>query len=190
VLDWLYEGRLSVYLFLAAIAVALVFFWWQRRKRYFLFGAGLFLVLMGVYYLLDRAVETDREQIVRKLETMAAAVKAKDASAIFQHVSDDFRSPGGKNKKDFQAFAESTIKSRTVTEVKVWGFRFDGDPSRERKTCIVNFQVKVTGNFGNVGELGYPCEATFDFDARHGWRLKGFRLFEPYRDNLEISLPF
>ena len=56
-----------------------------------LFAAVAIALLAPLYLLLDRLVETRREQITRKLEAMAAAVKPKDAGTIFQHISESFR---------------------------------------------------------------------------------------------------
>jgi hypothetical protein len=190
VFDWLFEGKVAVYLFLAAVAVSLVYLWTQTRKRYFLYGVGVTVLLAGLYFLLDKAVETDREQIVHKTEAMAAAVKAKDIRALFEHVSDQFRSPAGKDKQQSQISAQKLISSGEVTEVTVWGFHFDDDGSRERRSRVVAFQVKAEGSLMGVTRgVPFTCEATFDFDAQHGWRLKGFKLFK-FGTNEEIPVPF
>jgi hypothetical protein len=59
--DWLFEGRTNVYAVLAALAVFLLVIWWQTRKRWLLLGTVLAVGMIGVYALLDKAVETDRE---------------------------------------------------------------------------------------------------------------------------------
>jgi hypothetical protein len=37
--DWLFEGRISVYVVLIALSVFLLLAWWQMRKRWLLAGA-------------------------------------------------------------------------------------------------------------------------------------------------------
>ena len=41
VFDWLFEGRLSVYILLAIAAVAFLYGWSQLRKRGFFIAAGI-----------------------------------------------------------------------------------------------------------------------------------------------------
>jgi hypothetical protein len=188
VFDWLFEGQLAVYVFLCGLALLLLYFWWRTRKRRWLFAVGGVVALIGLYFLLDRLVETDREQIQRKLEAMAAAVRTRDVDGIFQHVSDDFRSPQGKTKKDFRAFAQAHINE--VSEVVVWEFKFREKPSKANPMAHVRFTAKFKGLPGHASDGGFPCEATFDYDPQHGWRLKAFRVFNPVQTAQEEYLPF
>jgi hypothetical protein len=190
VFDWLFEGRLSVYVLLVVAAAALVYLWVKTRKRHWLLAALFVGLLAGFYFLLDRMVETDREQIERKVLEMAAAVRAKDIDGIFRHVSDNFRSASGKTKKDLRDMANSYVRTGEVREIVVWQFAFPDTPSRERKSCNVSFLVKFHGNLGKAGDFFYRCQAVFDFDPQNGWRLKGFDLFDPMRENEKIPLPF
>src|SRR4051812_29579654 len=99
--DWLFEGRLTVYLALAVVALILLGLYWRDRRRWFLFGIGIVGVFVLTYLLLDRLVETNREQITRKLQEMAAGVKARSAERIFRHISDRFTFQG-MNKATFR----------------------------------------------------------------------------------------
>jgi hypothetical protein len=175
VFDWLFEGRPSVYIALAGVAVLLLILWWQRRKRGLLLAAAFVAVLIGLYALLDVTVETDREQIVRKINAMIAAVNAHNLDAAFTHVSDQFRSPRGKSKAELRGMAETYMNQRYVESVKVWDITLPERPSREHPPARVFFSVKTFG----VREFLADCDATFDFDAQQGWRLSGFRLLKP-----------
>lgn len=176
--DWLFEGRTSVYVVLAALAVFLLLAWWQTRKRWLLFGVVFAAGLVGLYALLDKAVETDREQIVRKIKSMIAAVNAGNIDGIFENISGEFRSPGGKGKAELREMARRYIEQKTVTSVDVWDIVCIGEPSLQQRTAQASFQVKVHGQPGVEGFLA-ECEATFDFDTRHGWRLRSIRFFKP-----------
>ena len=90
VFDWLFEGRVGVYVLLAAVAAALFYFGLQLRRRALFVAGGIAAALILVYFLLDRFVETDREQVQRKLIAMAEGVKARDADRIVTHVSTRF----------------------------------------------------------------------------------------------------
>lgn len=176
--DWLFEGRTSVYVVLAALAVFLLLAWWQLRKRWLLVGVVFVACLVGLYALLDKAVETDREQIVRKIQSMIAAVNAGNIDGIFENISDDFHSPGGKGKAELREMARRYIEQRIVTSMDVWDIVCIGEPSRQQRTAQASFQVKVHGQPGVEGFFA-ECESTFDFDAQHGWRLRSVRLFKP-----------
>ena len=176
--DWLFEGRTSVYVVLIALAAFLLLVWWQTRKRWAVIGAGVAGLLVGGYALLDRAVETDREQIVGAIKSMMAAVNAGDIDGIFEHVSDDFRSPGGRGKEELRSLARQYIGQKIVTNVDVWDIEVQGQPSREQGAAQASFQVKVHGQPGVEGFLA-ECDVTFEFDPQHGWRMNGVRLLKP-----------
>jgi hypothetical protein len=175
VFDWLFEGRPSVYVALAGVAVLLLILWWQRRKRGLLFAVGFVAALAGLYAILDVSVETDREQIVRKINAMIAAVNAHNLDAAFTHISDQFRSAHGKSKADLRATAEMYMNQKFVESVKVWDITMPERPSREHPLARVFFSAKTSG----VQEFLTDCDATFDFDPQHGWRLSSLRLLKP-----------
>jgi len=175
VFDWLFEGHTSVYVVLAALMGFLLVAWWQTRKRWVLMGVPLVAALAGVYALLDVMVETDREQIVRKVNALVAALNAHNLDAAFVHVSDEFRSPAGKSKKEVRDAARMYFDQKIVERVKVWDIVCEGTPSRERPPARVFFSIKVEG----FRDLFADCDATCDFHPEHGWRLFRVRLFIP-----------
>ena len=175
--DWLFEGRTSVYVILIALTVLMGVFWWQTRKRWFLLGMAVALGLIGLYALLDVLVETDREQIVRKIKLMIAAVNAHDIDGAFQHISDDFRTPQGKGKEDLRELARRYIGQHLLESVDVWDISCIGEPSRQEGTARAAFMVKTHGPVAE-GFLA-ECDASFDFHAQHGWRLRSVRLLKP-----------
>ena len=78
--DWLFEGHLSVYFLLTAIAVLFVVLGVRTRNRRWYAAAAGAVALAGLYCLLDFAVETDREQIQRKVNAMAAGFRRRPTS--------------------------------------------------------------------------------------------------------------
>jgi hypothetical protein len=178
VFDWLFEGRTTVYVVLAALTLLLLALAWQTRKRHWLLGAGAVLALAAVYFLLSLIVETDRKQIEHKLQEMAAGVKDHDPDKVFAHVSEDFRL-GGKDKAKFREFAEPHLRGSGDREVVVWDVRF---PPESRSALrggpgtgvLVEFRITPKGFDGRDG-LSYPCDATFVRDPDRQWRLKSFR---------------
>lgn len=184
--DWLFEGRLAIYLLLGLLTVALVFAWRHNGKGWCLIGAGVMLVLIGGYWLLNRLVETDREEITRKVDEISAAVRQRDLDKVFANLSDQFRSPSGMTKQAFRSNVESLRRSYEITELVVWDFEFSERPAREKGTATASFRFKVKGNFGDMIE--HRCEPVFVYEPPHGWRMKSFTIFKPM-PNEPIQLP-
>jgi hypothetical protein len=178
VFDWLFEGNLTVYALLVAATVALLALWRRDRKRVYLLGAGVAVALIGVYFLLDWAVETDREQIVRKVREMADAVGRRDLDGLGRHISEQFRHKlSGRDKQAMLGAARSHASSGLVREVTVWDFRFAGPIDRAGKAEVV-FQAKPKGDVERLSKgAWFRCEAEFAFEGAQGWRLRNFRLF-------------
>ena len=48
-----------------------------------------------------------------------------------------------------------------------------GEISREKKMALVGFRAKVVGSYPNGLEaVTVHCDATFDYDPTHGWRMR------------------
>jgi hypothetical protein len=183
VFDWLFEGRLSVYVILAAAAVIVAALWsrsgfvlvrevsdgkksTRHRPAWLPILLAVIVLLAGVYFLLDRLVETPHEQIQRKLLEMAKAVKAKDVDGIFKHISEGFRL-GEMNRASFRTtLVEPAIKR--VEDLILWDFKFPDESGR------VTFFARVTGTGGPDGP--FDIRATFVKDADSQWRLQTFEV--------------
>ena len=170
--DWLFEGHLSVYVLLAAATVLLIVVGARtRNRRWFASAAGV-VALAGLYCLLDFAVETDREQIQRKVKAMAAGLKAPaNLDAVLENVSDSFHCPFADSKTALREKAREQIKTWNITEVRISDLRC-GEISRERKTAVAEFRAKVIGEFGTLEAAPVFCKATFDYQPPHGWRMR------------------
>ncbi|MGH7225598.1 MAG: hypothetical protein ACRELF_20465, partial [Gemmataceae bacterium] len=169
--DWLFEGRTSVYVVLAALTVFLLLVWWQTRKRWCLVAVVVAVAMIGLYAQLNKTVETDREQIVRKVQEMAAAMNARDLDRLFENISDNFRSPEGRDKQQLRDTIANYLQTGMVRNVRVWDIVCEDTPSREHPPARVSFSAKADSG----RELLADCEATFDFEAEHGWRLRSLR---------------
>src|SRR5438067_1651652 len=117
--DWLIDHKQALYLLLAAALVLTLALWWRSRKRHFLIAAAL-VVLLGVgLFVLSQFVESDGEQMARKVREVAAGVTSKDLDAAFKHVSESF-DRGGVTKAQFRKFCQTTIDAGRVNQVQVW----------------------------------------------------------------------
>jgi hypothetical protein len=198
VFDWLFEGRLAVYVALAAVAALLLARWWQTRRGAWLVGAACALALAGAYYVLDRARETYREQIGRKLQEMSAAVRPRDTERICTHISEAFQLQGV-GKAGFCQFAERMMRTGQVTDLAVFdvgfppGFKVpfedrSGGTPRRTEQARVSFRAKPKGTAPGTG-VAYLVEATFLRDPDGQWRLQTFQVFNPAGTNETLPIP-
>jgi ketosteroid isomerase-like protein len=190
VFDWLYEGRPAVYVLLGGAAALLLVVWKRTPRRVYLQAAAACLVLLGVYYLLDRQVETDREQISRKITEMAGAVQARDLDRIFRHISESFRL-GGADRAAFRREVENVFSRNLVERVEVWNFQFPDDFREKRgsgpaaeESARVEFFAKP---FGGVADNAtyYLVRARMRRDPDGQWRLQTYQVFNPYSGSNE-----
>src|SRR5438093_2489940 len=142
---WLVEGDATLYFLLASAGLIFVLFWWRTRQRKYAVVAAAAAVAILTLSLLDRFIESDREQMVRKVQHIAEGVHARNFDRIFRNVSDSFRR-GSFDKGRFRSFAEEVSRARNVTEFQAWGF-VPGDVSREKRRGELEFFFKIRGNW-------------------------------------------
>jgi hypothetical protein len=173
--DWLVEGDTTVYALLALLGVIFVALWWQSRNRGYVIAAGIVGVLLLGYFLLDRLVESDREQMIRKVREIAAAISSRNPDAAFAHVSDDFRR-GGVDKKGFRNFADGRVRSGFVSDVVVWDCNVT-EQNRANRRGAVECYFKVHGSFGETPP-GAFVRVVFKLDNDGQWRVQDFDWFQ------------
>lgn len=172
--DWLIEGDATVFTLLALTGIIVAVVWWQTRKR----AWGLAAIVVGLlalsYFLLDRSIESDREQIRRKVSEIAAAISHQNLDAAFSHVSADFRR-GGLDKAGFRNYAEGRRRSGFVSEVVVWDMNVP-DLDRAGRRAMAESSFRVHGSFGATPP-GALVRIGFVLDADGQWRVRDFDWF-------------
>lgn len=191
--EWVFEGHLSIYAVLGATLIFVAVIWKQTPRPVYLYCMGLLAVLIGLYFLLDRLVVTDREQITAAFQEMSAGVRARNLDRIFEHVSDSFNRKG-LNKAGFRAASDAALRSQRVDEVVVWGFEYPSDykekenPDDETPNVArVSFMAKAVGD----SQIGlWQVHATMHRDPDGKWRLQNFTVFDPYHNQTQpVSVP-
>jgi hypothetical protein len=181
VFDWLFEGRISVYILLGVTAALLFYVGRQEGQKRFLVAGGIVALLIGVYFLLDRLIETGREQVRRKLAETADAVQPGDLDRIMSLVSDRF-STWGMDRAGFRDFIAPELRTHTVEELEISGVTFpDGGAAAADGTMRVNFNARI--KTARLGAGTFLVEATFGRDADGQWRLTGYQVSNPLLNN-------
>lgn len=196
---WLSEDPIVVYAILGAAALVVLALAWMNRDRAIPFviprdrrreprsiGAltlGGFIVLVlaflaGGAWLIDRLIETDREQIEQAVREMVEGVKTGDTERVFTHVSAKYQGPPASSKESFKTLARHYIEQGGVTDIPMWDFQREGEPAGQ--TCTVSFLFKVKGGpLSSREDLHWRCRAVFVLDSDGRWRLQSFQLLNP-----------
>ncbi len=184
---WLVEGNPTLYLVLICAELVFLALWWQTRRRRYAVSAGMTAALILGVFLLDRAVESDSEQMVRKVQEISDGVRRRDFQRTFSHVSDSFRR-GGFDKRHFREFAEQVSQARNVTEFTAWGFE-PGEVSREKRRAELEFFFKIRGNW-SAGNEYFLARTVWVLDPDGQWRIQNFDVFNPYAESrTPIDIP-
>ena len=121
--EWLFEGQLLVYGVLGAALACLVIVWKQTPRKPYLAGIVGLVALIGVYFLLDVLVQTDREQISKAIKDISAGVEQRSVARVFENVSDSYNRHGS-TKATFQQTVSGIIGGRHVDRVAMWDYEF------------------------------------------------------------------
>jgi hypothetical protein len=176
---WLVEGDLTLYAILAAVGIVCAAIWLRTGRRKYAIVAGAAAVAILTLSLLDRFVESDREQMIRKVQDIADGVQSRNFDRVFRHVSDGFRR-GTFDKAQFRSFAQEASHRRNVTEFQAWGF-VPGDVSRQNRRGELEFSFKIRGNW-SAGTEYFVAKTAWTMDSDGEWRLQNFDVFNPFTD--------
>ncbi len=186
--DWLFEGRPFVFILLLVARLLLLVLWWQRRDRRLLVAVAAVAGAALVYFLLSFLRETDRKQIERKVDEMAAAINANNVDQLFTHVSDNFQAMS-MDKKGLREQTVSAIGRFSVRNAKVTDFEVL-ELDREKRKAKVTFRGSAD-NSGTGMRLPVRCEAEFVLEKDGQWRMKEIVFFRPVPfDSTERWNPF
>lgn len=176
-LDWLFEGWTSVYLFLGTAGLMCLALWVFTSRRGFAIAALVMAVLAGLYFLLDVLVETEAQKIERSLKQIASATQNKDVDLIFDNISESFTRKTW-SKKAYHDLVARFLPLYEVKEVRFWDVRFL-ELSRSGGMAKVYFRIRAVGGPNPEYPFLRDCQATYRRDPDGRWRLQAFTLFMP-----------
>jgi hypothetical protein len=185
VFDWLFEGRLSVYIFLFLIVCVLLVLWWQRRDRRLLKGVVAVGFVTLLYFVLDRVAETPQEKVEATIKDMADAVGKNDLDRLFGHIANNFNYRG-KDKKAFRERVQAVLKEYSIKNVRLKEIRFlKMDLDAGRMTVRISATAETNQEWG----LAMPCEGDFVREGDGQWRMKAIRFYHPVLTDDEWDVP-
>jgi hypothetical protein len=178
-INWFIDPPFAFYLLLLIVGLTLLAAWSRTRKRKYLVLLAADVAVAGLFFTLDLAFESEREEIVRKIDEAEVALERRDMNRFFANVSEgfDYR---GRTKADLRAMMESVLRSFQVSNFKIRDLR---PLPRTGPTYQVEFNLYFFVNDRPVGPLHVIGDFVQDPDKQ--WRLKTFRVL---RDNSELDV--
>lgn len=172
------EDPTWIYLLLiAAGAVSGIAFFSTQRVVYLL-GVPAVLVLGGLVWLVDYLVETDREQVERKVQELAEAVNAADFAKIESLISPRFYTPMFTSKQHLLDNAKRYLDPQASRRTSFW--QLDTRSISSGKSLVVDGNVSASGQYGGYHVEGWfgRIELTFLKDEDGQWRIARFTVVD------------
>jgi len=182
-----FEDPTTLWILLGLAELIALILWAQTHSRRAVTALILFPVVAVLLGLLDFAVETDREAVLRSIATMDRAAAAGDAEAVIERISPDYRTD--RFNKDALAAAVRAGLSQVRVEPSVPTLRKESAPAGTtvfRVTETYRFQpapgsrMDVSPEWENV-----TWEATFKKDKDGQWRLASAMAIRPVQMTAE-----
>ncbi|HET6575058.1 MAG TPA: hypothetical protein VFG68_15735 [Fimbriiglobus sp.] len=183
---WLSDPSDAFYLVLFVLVVIAVMVWARNRTRGAQVRAGVAIALLAALFVIDRLVESPREEAVRKTRAMATAaneqfVRPADQrtwDGVAAHISDQFDFNGVKKDDLLKAIAQAPAAGDGEGDVS----EFD----RSRVEYLPGDKVKVPfvvrifprGSNFTAPQARFHVEGIFAKDPDGQYRLRGMKLYE------------
>lgn len=153
-----FEDATYVYVALVFTEIAVAAVWWELRGRWAAVLLTVPPILAGGVFLVERAVVTDREQIVTASEAIAAAVESGELESILPHLHEDFRARlGGRTLT--RPMVEAALRSRLVRyEIRSVALHrleveIDGDRARMGVNTILRYGSEGSQRYALIWDL-------------------------------------
>jgi hypothetical protein len=157
--------------------------WVRYRGKPLLAAAVLLLVLLVVWVVLGLVLESPREESIRRVSEMAAAVQAKDWAKFSESVSESFETKGMKKadlKRHFDAAGQVGVRA------VAWNFDLTEEPVVSDTEVKIRFDAKAEAQ-GREAFMHF--QATFGKDPDGKFRMRKYEPFDYVQKKVPASFP-
>jgi hypothetical protein len=162
----------------------------QDRKAILPFVAAFGLML--VVFLIDKFIESPREESVRRAQMMSVAADAKNPEAFIEHIAETFEYQGEETeprkikRDDLKNSHFWSMLRQLNVRVVVWDFSRDDVKVIDENTVEIGFMAK-----GESGGKPFPLyvRATFKRQSNGEFKLTSFRTFDPANHTKPLQIP-
>lgn len=173
----------TVYAIVGFVVAVLLGTWFRTRKRNDLLRSALAAAALIGLFLIDRFVESPREETTRKMQEMAKATETADWNAFFNHVSNSFKyksASGAEYSKD--SLNEKLKWLKSITEFKgvsVWDFHRADFKLVDGNKVQLGFRAQLR----DMPQTQSWVIADFSTDPDGQWRMSGFARYDPVKQD-------
>jgi hypothetical protein len=168
---------------IAAVIAGIAAF--RTRSRHAVTAFAVFAVMLLAIVLMDRFIESPREEAVRRVEVMTAAAMAGQPDAFVEHVSVKFDKNGVTRDKLRTSQVWELIKHYKPT-IKVWDFSRDQFEMLTDDSIQIGFMMKGEAQQGFILRYG---KAKFIRDTDGAWRMSSIAFYNPAENGLKNEDP-
>ncbi|HEX3150846.1 MAG TPA: hypothetical protein VHR66_22400 [Gemmataceae bacterium] len=143
----------------------------RRQKKADVILFGVVAALLAAVAIIDFAVESPRETVVRTLKEMEAASQAKKYDDLFKHVSEKFQYKA-LDKKGLREMAK-LAETQSPEGMRIWNTNRANFKLIDDNTIEQEFDVQPV----NAPQYRHQCVGVFKKEADGEWRLTTFRLY-------------
>ncbi len=116
----LFEDPAYLYVAMAVAELALAGIWYERRSRRIAMLLAAPILLAGVVFAIERAVVTDREQIIANFREIVSDVENGGTAAFEKYVDDEFTGGGYiTDKESALNRLKLEINRNRITRIKI-----------------------------------------------------------------------
>jgi hypothetical protein len=157
----------------------------KRKDLYPLIGGVAVLIAV---FVIDRLVESPREEAMRRMQEMSAATANKKWDDVFKNISESFNYKGsGGGQTDKKSLRE---KVRSIEAMLEKGFVvFDFNRSDFKQIDDKNSEIGFRAQLKERPESVTYVKARFTKDPDGEWRMSGFDCYEPINTNERRTIP-
>jgi hypothetical protein len=171
------------YTLLGALVIILGLVALRRQKRSDFVNLGIGAVVLLAVFLIDRSVESPREEVERRIHAMGTASREGKTAAILEHVAESFKYRS-LDKKGLEGLARKA-EQMGLGGIEEWDVkRADFKEGPDGTTVEQSFRVQLKGH----PESQRIVVATFKKEP-DGWRLITFKTMNPVNAGEEMDVP-
>ena len=172
--EWLAEGSLLAYFICAALGLVFLVSFWTTRKGKHLIGVAVAVLLALTFFLIDFSIETDREQVERKIQEFASAAERGDISTLESHLDAGFKSAEFPSRERILSEARKYLQAGEKRRVSLGkpDIKFQG-----KDRLIATSDYTAHGIFGGQEMPPQWGKIEFTYVKKDGqWRIEGIEL--------------
>jgi hypothetical protein len=174
-MDWLFEKPLFLVIMGVLTAVILGGIWLQTGRKQAMIGLIVTLALTGLLVLIERAVETDREQIDALLHRVAELVERNQIDAALEYAHSDAKEIRERAQTELRRWEFHSISIKRNLEITV-----DSDASPPRAVAEFNVLVVLSDGSGTLQHSRVLRFVVVHLEKEgNAWRAVSYEHFRP-----------